>query len=272
MNKKLKKALKIAPILGVAALLVTIIPLWILAIPVLAYLTFGVIDVSRNELTDEAPVWKSYFVGNGLLTWLLSPFNLLMDLLAQKKPGVLQLSDLPEDCQREITDVISVVTREKDNIVERMQSQMADSKRVMLLFKWYGRQVNDTISDFNKDYKYMRTIGISLFNANAATTYHFGPLRITYRVLYNLTPVESDDVFIQVGRTKHIWRDEPLFIFDDTLMHRSVNGSDQPRYCLFADIMRPSVFSPLNSKILDGIGVLLKAVNRIFYKNWDFIT
>ena len=46
MNKKLKKALKIALILGVLALLVTIIPLWILALPVLAYLACGVVDVT----------------------------------------------------------------------------------------------------------------------------------------------------------------------------------------------------------------------------------
>ena len=34
----------------------------------------------------------------------------------------------------------------------------------------------------------------------------------------------------------------PLFIFDDTLIHQSFNEEDDLRYCAFIDIIRPSYF------------------------------
>ncbi len=46
---------------------------------------------------------------------------------------------------------------------------------------------------------------------------------------------------IQVGKHKHYWHDDPLFIFDDTLMHASFNKNDAKRYCLFIDIVRPTL-------------------------------
>lgn len=271
MNKTFRKILRIAPIVLVLALLLYFLPFWVIATPVLVYLVLGVIDVSRNDLTDDAPVLKRYFAGNGILTWLLSPFNLLMDLLSKRTKGVLQVSDLPPEMQAEINEILAIVRREKDTFIERIEAKRAASERVMLMFQWYGRHIDTSIPDLNRDFKYVKTIGISVFSPNARTKYHYGPLRVTYRLLYNLTPVERDDVYIEVGNTKNIWRDNPCFIFDDTLMHRSVNDSDEARYCLFADFLRPSPFHGLNTKILDTLGVLLKAVNRLFYKNWDFI-
>ncbi len=114
-------------------------------------------------------------------------------------------------------------------------------------------------------------MGVSTFRPNVGTKYHYGPLRITYRLLYNLDPVDRDDVFIEVGNAKHLWRDDPCFIFDDTLMHRSVNGSDRARHCLFVDDMRPSPVLGLTTGILHAVGTLLKSLNRLFYKNWEFI-
>jgi len=271
MNKTLRKALRIAPVILVLALLLYVLPFWAVAAPILVYVVLGVIDVSRNDLGGEAPVIKRYFAGNGILTWLLSPFNLFMDLLSKRTPGVLQVADLPPDMQREINGLLDVVKREKDTFIERIEAKRANSERVMLMFQWYGRNVDTSIPELNRDFKYVKTVGISVFAPNARTKFHYGPLRVTYRLLYNLTPVERDDVYIEVGKTKNIWRDNPCFIFDDTLMHRSVNDSDEARYCLFADFMRPSAVHGLTTKILDALGVLLKAVNRLFYKNWDFI-
>lgn len=271
MNKTLRKILRIAPVILVLAVLLYFLPFWAIAAPILVYLVLGIIDVSRNDLGGEAPVIKRYFAGNGILTWLLSPFNLLMDLLSTRTKGVLQVSDLPPDMQAEVNEILDIVRREKDTFIERIEAKRAASERVMLMFQWYGRHIDTSIPDLNRDFKYFKTIGISVFSPNARTKFHYGPLRVTYRLLYNLTPVERDDVFIEVGNTRNIWRDNPCFIFDDTLMHRSVNDSDEARYCLFADFLRPSPFHGLNAKILDALGVLLKAVNRLFYKNWDFI-
>ena len=79
-----------------------------------------------------------------------------------------------------------------------------------------------------------------MFKTHERTSWHFGPLRLTLRVLYNLEPVNSPDVFIEVDDRVHRWMDDPLFIFDDTAFHCSINGVDQARYCLFMDIVRPS--------------------------------
>jgi len=271
MPKTLKKIIAVAAIIGGFVLLGFILSPTVLAIIILIYLALGLIDVSRNEQNGEAPVWKRYFTGNGLLTWALSPLNLLMDLLSRKTSGIPKKTDLPVECQKEIDELISVVEREYDQIAKRMESRQAAGTRLMLLYKWYGRQVDTSIPELNKDFKYIKTVGISVFNGNTSTSYHYGPIRITYRLLFNMNKVDRDDIFIQVGKTKHLWRDDPLFIFDDTLMHKSVNKSPNSRYCLFVDIMRPAYNLEFNTRILTFVGTILKHVNRMFYKNWEFI-
>jgi beta-hydroxylase len=270
--KPVKKVLVTAAILLAVILLGFIIPPAVLAGVGIAYVVFGAIDVSRNQQNGEAPVLKRYFTGNGVLTWVLSPLNLFMDLLSKRTATVLRKDDLPAECQQEIDEMIAAVDRDRIKIEERLESRAQSGKRLMLLYKWYGRQLDTSIPELNKDFKYIKTIGVSVFSANASTSYHYGPLRITYRLLYNMNPVDRDDVFIQVGRVKHLWRDDPMFIFDDTLMHRSVNKSPYSRYCLFVDIMRPARFSlAFNTYFLNGVGAIMRHVNRIFYKNWEFI-
>jgi beta-hydroxylase len=271
MPKALKKTLVVALIVCGVVLLGLIVPPPVLAGIGLAYFVLGAIDVSRNEQNGEAPVLKRYFAGNGLLTWALSPLNLLMDLLSRRTKTLPDKSELPAECQKEIDELLAAVDRNRGKIEQRMESRQKAGTRLMLLYKWYGRQLDTSIPELNKDFKYVKTIGVSVFNANASTSYHYGPLRITYRLLYNMNKVDRDDIFIQVGRVKHLWRDDPLFIFDDTLMHRSVNKSPYSRYCLFVDIMRPAYSLTLNTAILKAVGSILQNVNRIFYKNWEFI-
>src|SRR5262249_25294638 len=66
----------------------------------LFYFACGLYDVSRNRRWDLALVDR-YFFGNGVTTWLLSPFNVLMDILALPyiNKGVYKLEDLPKDYQ-----------------------------------------------------------------------------------------------------------------------------------------------------------------------------
>ncbi|MBX3440691.1 MAG: hypothetical protein KF861_24585, partial [Planctomycetaceae bacterium] len=68
-----------------------------------SYLACGLLDFSRNRERSFTTL-ERYFVGNGLFTWLLSPFNLLLDLLClpYQNPGIYRLSDLPADYQREV--------------------------------------------------------------------------------------------------------------------------------------------------------------------------
>ena len=112
-----------------------------------------------------------------------------------------------------------------DRIKAHVAKQFGNSKRCMLTFKWFNAvQTTDLkIPAFERDYRYIKTIAVSVFNVRETTGRHFGPLVFTFRVLYNLEPVASREVYIEVDGRTHYWNDNPLFIFDDTVMHKSVN-------------------------------------------------
>ena len=100
---------------------------------------------------------------------------------------------------------------------------------------------------------------------------HYGPLRVTLRVLYNINTIADRNVYIKVGNQTNYWQDNKLFIFDDTLQHKSCNESDEVRYCMFVDILRPSLFLGLMSATLACVRVMIARFNFIFYKHWAFI-
>jgi beta-hydroxylase len=232
----------------------------------------GLIDVARNQ-TRTFETLDRYFAGNGIFTWLLAPFNLFMDLLSLpfRSRGIYKLADLPRGHQDEINAVIEAALRR--DLVAQLESKLGEHKRGMIFWKWYGKDLDTTVDvpEFHERYKYVRTIGVSLFNKKASTGKHFGPLRVTLRVLYNINDIASTNVFIKVGNRTHYWRDNKLLIFDDTLQHQSVNQSDGVRYCMFLDILRPSLVPALTSAILSCIRVVIARFNFIFYKHWAFI-
>ena len=67
---------------------------WLVPIPVAVMVGCGMIDVLRHRRITIRLV-EQYFTGNGILTWMLSPLNLLADLLSYRTPGVCRLDDLP---------------------------------------------------------------------------------------------------------------------------------------------------------------------------------
>ena len=259
-----KKAIKRSVPLGLA---VYFLP-WAL----LSYIACGVLDVMRNSRRTLGTIDR-YFAGNGVFTWLLSPFNLLMDLfsLGYRNRGVYRLADLPPGHQAEIQTLIDAV--HKRDLVGALAEKMGEKKRGMIFFQWYGKVLPCSldIPEFRQRYRYIRTIGVSIFNKKQYTGLHFGPLRVTLRVLYNINDIDDPNVFIQVGNHTHRWRDGKLFIFDDTLQHQSRNDSDGLRYCLFVDILRPSPMPRVLSAILSGIRMLMVPFRAVFYQHWTFI-
>jgi len=245
--------------------------IYLLPVTSLVFIGCGILDFARNRRRDW-PSINRYFFGNGLLTWALSPLNLFADLICKPNRYIYRPTDLPEDCQAEIRSLVAAL--QKNEVVAALKQKMTDKKRGMIFFKWYGRNIGNSIRlpEFERDFKYVRTIGVSVFNRRESTSTHFGPLRFTLRVLYNLDPSDSDGVFIEVRGHKHLWRDDPLFIFDDTLMHRSVNDSDDMRYCMFVDILRPSHIEPLQRALLGAVRLFMINVRGVFYKNWEPIT
>jgi len=263
----LKKRLKFAGKFGLLALALYFIPR-----TTLFYLACGLYDVTRNRNLN-ASIVKRYFFGNGLLTWLLSPFNLLMDLLSlpHVNKGIYHLDDVPAPCRDEIKTIIE--TAYQEDLVGALEERTRSQPRTMIFFKWYGHNVDTsiTVPAYRRKFKYVKTIGVSVFRRRQSTGQHFGPLRATLRVLYNINDMTDDTAFIRVGEHEHRWRKDKLFIFDDTLLHQSVNGSDATRYCLFIDILRPSLFNSALSVVVTGVRLLMASFNYVFYRDWAVI-
>jgi beta-hydroxylase len=238
------------------------------------YFVFGLIDFLRN--TQRTPeMFERYFAGNGFQVWFLSPFNLLMDVLTLpfRNKGIYELSDLPQDYQDEITDMIK--SANKSDLVGKLQAQMADKPKGMIFFKWYGKNIKTSLDvpEFHRDYKYIRTIGVSIFNKRQPGCKHFGTFRVTLRVLYNINQINSKQVYIKVGKHVHYWCENKLFIFDDTLQHASCNESDGIRYCMFVDILRPSPFPRLMSGILTAVRTAVGGkFSPSFAKSWVMLS
>jgi beta-hydroxylase len=235
----------------------------------LLYLACGLYDVSRNRKLDLATL-RLYFFGSDALLWLLSPLNALFDLLALPNinKGVYRLEDLPPEYREEVKRLIE--TAERENLVARLEERSKAHPRAMVFFKWYGVNV-DTFVDipaFHHDWRYIQTIGVSIFRRKVSTAKHFGYLRATLRVLYNLNDMADRSAYIVVGDQTNYWRDNKLFIFDDTLLHQSFNETEQTRHCMFVDIVRPSAFPRLMSAAVMLIGLVCRSVHARFYHPW----
>lgn len=243
---------------------------WLVPKVMAFFLFFGLIDIARHHRTDRS-LWLAYFSGNGLLTWFLSPLNVFFDLISYPRPYILTRDHFPPAMRGELDAILATFDARKDEILDEIRARMGDKKRGMLFYKWYGRNADTGVAEFNRDFDYVHTIGVSVFRGQEKTSLHFGPARLTVRVLYNLMPRKSDKVYIEVNGIKHYWHDDPLFIFDDTIQHQSVNGEEHERAVVFIDILRPSPFPGLQRAILSVMAVVLAGVNRMFYKNWDML-
>ena len=236
------------------------------------YAACGAYDVSRNRGLNVSTL-RRYFIGNGFPTWVLSPFNTLLDLLSLPyiNKGVYRLEDLPPAHQDEVKRLIQIANEE--NLVAQLEERAKEFPRTMIFFRWYGIGV-DTFLDvpaFNQPWKYIQTIGVSVFNKRVSTSKHFGFMRASLRVLYNLNDMNDHSAYIVVGDEISYWRESKLFIFDDTLLHESVNQTDDTRYCLFVDMIRPTRFPGVMRAVISGIRLLTQSFKFVYYQNWKVI-
>ena len=239
---------------------------------VVASVLLGVIDLSAMRTLDWVDVRRYFF--RYFLTWWLAPINLLADLITWSRPKIIPFESLPTACQ----DEIKAVTEGFDHqaFIDQLAPKVKDKRKAMLFYKWYGRNIDTSIEipAFHKPYKYVKTIGISVFNSRSSLSRHFGPLRLTHRVLYNLNPRQSDDIYIEVDGERHYWHDGRMLIFDDTYIHQSVNNSDDARYLMFIDIIRSSPHRAIH-RLLELFVALASAVvfrfHRGFYHVWAFV-
>jgi len=238
----------------------------------LFYAVCGAYDVSRNSGLNLSTL-RRYFIGNGFPTWLLSPFNTLLDLLSLPyvNKGVYRLEDLPPAYQDEVKQLIQA-TKETD-IVAQLEEAAKKFPRTMVFFRWYGvdKETFLDVPGFRRPWKYIETIGVSVFNKKVSTSLHFGFMRASLRILYNLKDMNDDSAYIVVGNNTSYWRENKLFIFDDTLLHQSFNETDQTRYCLFVDMIRPTPFPAVMRSVISGIRFLTQSFKFVYYQNWKLI-
>lgn len=238
----------------------------------LVYAVCGAYDVGRNQGLSLSTL-RRYFIGNGFLTWLLSPVNVLLDLLALPyvNKGVYRLEDLPPAYQDEVQRLVRAASDMK--LVAQLEEAVKEHPRTMIFFRWYGANVQSFLHTpaFHQPWKYIETIGVSVFNKKVSTSKHFGFMRASLRVLYNLNDMNDDSAYIVVGDKINYWRENKLFIFDDTLLHESVNQTDQTRYCLFVDMIRPTRLPGVMRAVIVCIHWLTQNFKFIYYKNWKLI-
>ena len=263
----LKKKIKYAGIVLGAAGFAFVFPKFSLF-----YALCGLYDVSRNRPLDLS-LLRQYFLVNGVMTWALAPFNILLDLLTLPyiNKGIYRLDDLPAPYREEVERLIEIAKRE--NLVGQLQQRAKELDRTMIFFKWYGENIDTFLPTpaFHQQWKYIQTIGVSVFNKKVSTSKHFGPIRPTLRVLYNLNDIDDHSAYIAVGGTTSYWKENKLFIFDDTLLHQSFNESDKVRYCLFVDLLRPSLFAGVLRPFVKVVHFFFKSANFVFYKQWKVI-
>ena len=103
----------------------------------LLYAACGLYDVGRNRGLQLSTL-RRYFIGNGFLLWMLSPINVLLDLLSLPyiNKGVYRLEDLPIAHQDEIRRLIR--TTDEANLVSRVEDRAKQHKRAMFFWRSYG--------------------------------------------------------------------------------------------------------------------------------------
>lgn len=239
------------------------------------YAVASIYDVMRHKNTNKKFVFSQYFFENGTLTWMLSPLNMLVDILSLPfiNKQVYQLDELPKTHQKEIQQLLDETPKEQ--LVSYMNKLGERNERTMLFYKWYGHNIDNGYPCplFHSKFKRILTIGVSSFNAHSETSFHFGWLRAGVRVLINIDEKTGEDAYIDVNNKKHYWyKDGPLYIFDDTILHQSVNRTDKARNVLFIDVTRPTPLPFLFNgaiKFLGLISIYLPGFNKL--SNWKVV-
>jgi len=238
----------------------------------IVYAACGVYDVSRNKGLNLSTL-RRYFIGNGFGTWMLSPFNTLLDLLSLPyiNKGVYHLEDLPTAYRDEVERLIGIAKQQ--NLVTRLEERAKEFPRTMIFFRWYGVNVQTLLDvpELHQEWKYIQTIGVSVFNKKVSTSKHFGYLRASLRILYNLNDMNDRSAYIEVGDKISYWCEEKLFIFDDTLLHNSANETNQTRYCLFVDMIRPTPFPGFMRAVIAAVRFLTQSFKFVYYNNWKLL-
>lgn len=157
-----KKTVKTVRKVGIAVVILAV-ALYFIPIITALFILCGLIDVMRND-RKNGQLFSLYFAGNGMFTWLLAPFNLFIDLLSYKNRGVWKLEQFPDDYRREVEEVLGVFKAKQSEIIADIDANFESGRRGMYVYQWYGKQHIDNVPEFTREFKYIRTIAVSVFS------------------------------------------------------------------------------------------------------------
>lgn len=110
---------------------------------------------------------------------------------------------------------------------------------------WYGTTLASAQALCPKTLEILRQVPtvngamLSLLPVGSQLTRHLDPLACSLRYHLGLATPNSEQCFINVDGTVHVWRDGVPFMFDETYLHFARNEADQYRLILMCDIDRP---------------------------------
>ena len=103
----------------------------------LFYAVCGAYDVGRNKGLNLSTL-RRYFLGNGVLLWMLSPINVLLDLLSLPhiNKGIYRLEDMPTGHQDEIKRLMKAAN--DADLVRQTEERSKEHKRAIILWLLWG--------------------------------------------------------------------------------------------------------------------------------------
>lgn len=132
---------------------------------------------------------------------------------------------------------------------DQQQKLSSDDKWKVLVFKFYGENIEESLAHFPATAKLLGhipgwTTGMfSILKPGKIIPPHDGPYKGVLR--YHLGLNIPENCAIEVKGEVKSWKEGGSLIFDDTFTHSAWNKSDKDRSVLFVDFIRPLPF-PLN--------------------------
>lgn len=177
-----------------------------------------------------------------------------------------EIESKTEEIKSELLNVL--VDKEKiPGFAEISQEQARISKAdkwKVFMFYAYGIAANENLERCPKTKQAlakidgMTTAFFSILEPNSDITPHRGPYKGVLRYHLGLiVPLDKEQCGIEVGGITYHWEEGKSLVFDDTMMHRAWNHSDEIRVVLFVDFKRklPFPFNMMNNLLIWLVGI-----------------
>lgn len=124
-----------------------------------------------------------------------------------------------------------------------------NSWKVKSFFGW-GQRIDETcdqapeVEKFFKSIPGMVSASVSLLEANTSIAPHYGDSSAVFRCHLGIRiPAGLPDCGLEVNNESKAWEEGKWTIFCDAVYHRAWNNTNEPRYIVMMDVLRPEFIS-----------------------------